>query len=364
MDLHGSFHVYDTTLRDGAQQEGLNLSVADKLTIARQLDGLGVGYIEGGWPGREPQGHRVLPPGRRPSSTCGTPSSRRSAPPAGRVSWPPTTHRSPRCGTAAPRSSRWSRSPTTGTSSSRCAPRWRRTSRWCATPSSHLKAEGQQVFLDAEHFFDGYRANRDYALEVLRTAYEAGADVIALCDTNGGMLPGLGLRRRPRRGRDDRGPGRHPRPQRQRLRGRELAGRGRRGRDPRAGLHQRLRRAHRQRRPRLRRGQPRAQARPCGPAARAAPGLDPDRARRRRGDQLPAGLAAAVRRRVGVRAQGRAARQRDQGRPGPVPAHAARAGRQRHAAARLRHGRPGLDRAQGPRARLRPVGPTASWSPR
>ena len=54
MDLHGSFHVYDTTLRDGAQQEGLNLSVADKLTIARQLDDLGVGYIEGGWPGANP----------------------------------------------------------------------------------------------------------------------------------------------------------------------------------------------------------------------------------------------------------------------------------------------------------------------
>ena len=55
MDLHGEFHVYDTTLRDGAQQEGLNLSVADKLTIARQLDDLGVGYIEGGWPGANPK---------------------------------------------------------------------------------------------------------------------------------------------------------------------------------------------------------------------------------------------------------------------------------------------------------------------
>ena len=55
MDLHGSFHVYDTTLRDGAQQEGLNLSVADKLSIAKQLDGLGVGYIEGGWPGSNPK---------------------------------------------------------------------------------------------------------------------------------------------------------------------------------------------------------------------------------------------------------------------------------------------------------------------
>src|SRR3954469_17836215 len=55
MDLHGAFHVYDTTLSDGAQQEGLNLSVADKLAIARQLDGLGVGYIEGGWPGANPK---------------------------------------------------------------------------------------------------------------------------------------------------------------------------------------------------------------------------------------------------------------------------------------------------------------------
>ncbi|MGH3337196.1 MAG: citramalate synthase, partial [Nocardioides sp.] len=54
----------------------------------------------------------------------------------------------------------------------------------------HLRAEGQEVFLDAEHFFDGYRDNRDYALEVLRTAYDAGASVLALCDTNGGMLPG------------------------------------------------------------------------------------------------------------------------------------------------------------------------------
>ncbi len=49
------FHVYDTTLRDGAQQEGLNLSVADKMAIARHLDGLGVGFIEGGWPGANPK---------------------------------------------------------------------------------------------------------------------------------------------------------------------------------------------------------------------------------------------------------------------------------------------------------------------
>ena len=66
---------------------------------------------------------------------------------------------------------------------------------------SHLRAEGRRVFLDAEHFFDGYRSNPAYALEVVRTAAEAGADVIALCDTNGGMLPdelGRGRRTRPR----------------------------------------------------------------------------------------------------------------------------------------------------------------------
>ena len=55
MDLHGSFHVYDTTLRDGAQQEGLNLSVSDKLAIAGLLDDLGVDFIEGGWPGANPK---------------------------------------------------------------------------------------------------------------------------------------------------------------------------------------------------------------------------------------------------------------------------------------------------------------------
>ena len=81
--LDDTFHVYDTTLRDGAQQEGLNLTVADKLAIARQLDELGVGFIEGGWPGANPEGHRVLPPRRTPNWTSSTRSSPRSARPAG-----------------------------------------------------------------------------------------------------------------------------------------------------------------------------------------------------------------------------------------------------------------------------------------
>ena len=225
---------------------------------------------------------------------------------------------------------------------------------------SHLTAEGQQVFLDAEHFFDGYRANRDYAFEVLRTAYEAGADVVALCDTNGGMLPDwvsdvvhdvvetTGVR-----------VGIHAHNDSGCAVANSLAAVDA-GRVARAGLHQRLRRAHRQRRPGHRGRQPRAQAGPAGAPAGSPGRLHPDRARRGRGDQLPAGLATAVRRGLGVHAQGRPARERDQGRPGPLPAHPAGAGRQRHAAAGLRHGRPRVDRAQGPRARLRPVrGPGA-----
>ena len=71
MDLHGAFHVYDTTLRDGMQQEGLNPTVADKLTIARQLDGLGVGYIEGGWPGANPKDTEFF---RRAADRAGPPA--------------------------------------------------------------------------------------------------------------------------------------------------------------------------------------------------------------------------------------------------------------------------------------------------
>ena len=80
--MSSEFHVYDTTLRDGAQQEGLNLSVADKLAIARQLDELGVGFIEGGWPGAIPKDTEFF---RRAGDELDlrTPRSPRSAPPAG-----------------------------------------------------------------------------------------------------------------------------------------------------------------------------------------------------------------------------------------------------------------------------------------
>ncbi len=189
MDLHGAFHVYDTTLRDGAQQEGLNLSVADKLSIARQLDGLGVGYIEGGWPGANPKDTEFF---RRAAVELDLKHARLAAFGSTR-----------RAGVAAAddpqvaalRDSGASVVTLVAKSHDRHVDLALRTTleenlAMVRDTVAHLRGEGQQVFLDAEHFFDGYRANRAYALEVLRTAYEAGAEVVALCDTNGGMLPG------------------------------------------------------------------------------------------------------------------------------------------------------------------------------
>ena len=188
MSQQTGFHVYDTTLRDGAQQEGLNLTVADKLHIARHLDDLGVGFIEGGWPGANPKDTEFFRRARR-SSTSSTPSSPPSAPPAGPAS---TAADDPLV--AALRDSGAGVVTLVAKSHDRHVELALRTTleenlAMVRDTVSHLRAEGQQVFLDAEHFFDGYRANRDYALEVLRTAAEAGADVVALCDTNGGMLP-------------------------------------------------------------------------------------------------------------------------------------------------------------------------------
>jgi len=188
MDLQGSFHVYDTTLRDGAQQEGLNLSVADKLTIARQLDDLGVGFIEGGWPGSNPKDTEFF---RRASAELDLRHARL-------VAFGATRRAGVKAAddplVAALRESGAPVVTLVAKSHDRHVDLALRTTleenlAMVRDTVSHLRAEGQQVFLDAEHFFDGYRDNRDYAIEVARVAAEAGAEVIALCDTNGGMLP-------------------------------------------------------------------------------------------------------------------------------------------------------------------------------
>jgi 2-isopropylmalate synthase len=184
-----SFHVYDTTLRDGAQQEGLHLTVADKLAIAARLDELGVGFIEGGWPGAIPRDTEFFRlattelklnfaqlaafgatrrPGAKAADDPQVAALRESGAPV--VTLVAKSH------------DRHVRLALRTTLEENLA--------MVGDTVAHLRSEGKRVFLDAEHFFDGYLSDPDYALEVVRAAAEAGADVVTLCDTNGGMLPG------------------------------------------------------------------------------------------------------------------------------------------------------------------------------
>jgi 2-isopropylmalate synthase len=183
-----AFHVYDTTLRDGAQQEGLSLSVEDKFAIARHLDELGVGFIEGGWPGAIPKDteffRRAATELRLSNAALAAFGSTRRA--GVRAADDPQV-----------RALLDSLAPVVtlvAKSDLRHVEKALRT-----TPAENLAmirdtvaflvGEGRRVFLDAEHFFDGYGNDAAYAVEALRVAAEAGAEVVALCDTNGGMLP-------------------------------------------------------------------------------------------------------------------------------------------------------------------------------
>jgi 2-isopropylmalate synthase len=188
MTINDSFHIYDTTLRDGAQQEGLNLSVHDKLTIARHLDDLGVGFIEGGWPGANPKDTEFFALAKKElklknSTFVAFGATRR-----------PNVKAADDVLLGALRDSGAPAVTLVAKAFDRHVDLALKTSldenlEMIRDSITHLRQEGQRVFLDAEHFFDGYRNNRAYALEVVRVAAESGADVIALCDTNGGMLP-------------------------------------------------------------------------------------------------------------------------------------------------------------------------------
>jgi 2-isopropylmalate synthase len=182
------FHVYDTTLRDGAQQEGLALSVADKIAIAQHLDDLGVGFIEGGWPGAVPKDTEFFSRARTELHL------RHATFAAFGATCKPGSQAADDAQVAALRESGADVVTLVAKSHDAHVERALRTTldenlRMVADTVQHLRENGQRVFLDTEHFFDGYRANRAYALEVVRVAAEAGADVVALCDTNGGTLP-------------------------------------------------------------------------------------------------------------------------------------------------------------------------------
>ncbi|HET6294498.1 MAG TPA: citramalate synthase [Kribbella sp.] len=183
-----TFHVYDTTLRDGAQQEGLALSVADKIAIAQHLDDLGVGFIEGGWPGAVPKDTEFFARARTELHL------RHATFAAFGATCKPGAKAADDAQVAALRESGAAVVTLVAKSHDAHVERALRTTldenlRMVTDTVQHLRENGQRVFLDTEHFFDGYRANRAYALEVVRVAAEAGADVIALCDTNGGTLP-------------------------------------------------------------------------------------------------------------------------------------------------------------------------------
>ena len=182
-----SVELYDTTLRDGTQHEGISLSLDDKLKITLKLDELGVHYVEGGWPGSNPKDAayfasvRELPLKQAEIAAFGSTC---------------------RAGVRAEDDPQIQALLDADTSLVTVVGKtWDlhvhdvlRTSldenlRMIQDSVAYLKACGRRVFYDAEHFFDGYQANPNYALATLRAAEEAGADCIILCDTNGGTMP-------------------------------------------------------------------------------------------------------------------------------------------------------------------------------
>ncbi|MFL6131128.1 MAG: citramalate synthase [Mycobacteriales bacterium] len=187
-----SFHVYDTTLRDGAQGEGMSFSVGDKLAVARLLDELGVGFVEGGWPGALPKDTEFFARARtelslRHAQLVAFGATRKAGL---RAADDPQVlalrdARTPVVCLVAKSDLRHVHQALRTTPEENLA--------MVADTVGFLVAEGRRVFLDCEHFFDGYAHDRDYGLRVLEAAVTAGADVGVLCDTNGGMLPmGLG----------------------------------------------------------------------------------------------------------------------------------------------------------------------------
>ncbi len=183
---HQRIFLYDTTLRDGAQSEGISFSVEDKLNIAYRLDAIGFDYIEGGWPGSNPKDMRFFEIAAQQSwqhakiaafgSTCRVDAPAhedknllallQAKTPVVTIfgkTWDLHVFESLR------------------TSLEKNLELIRESVRF-------LKEHGKEVIYDAEHFFDGYCANAEYALETLRVAHSAGADALVLCDTNGGTL--------------------------------------------------------------------------------------------------------------------------------------------------------------------------------
>jgi 2-isopropylmalate synthase len=179
--------LYDTTLRDGAQKEGISFSVVDKLHIALKLDELGVRYIEGGWPGSNPKDVEFFNKARNLKLSN-----------AVLVAFGSTRRANGKADNDENLSALVNAGVKTvtivGKNSARQVTQVLETSfeenlSMIADSIRFLKSRGLTVFFDAEHYFDGFKADTPYALRCLSAAEEAGADCLVLCDTNGGALP-------------------------------------------------------------------------------------------------------------------------------------------------------------------------------
>ena len=179
--------LYDTTLRDGAQQEGISFSVEDKLKICQKLDELGIDFIEGGWPGSNPKDSEFFARARnlrlRDSTLVAFGSTRRSnCRPEEDANLRALLRARIRMVTIVGKA--WDKQVTRVLETT-----LEENLSMIADSISYLGAKRLRVFFDAEHFFDGYRDNPEYALQVVVAAAEAGAECVILCDTNGGSLP-------------------------------------------------------------------------------------------------------------------------------------------------------------------------------
>jgi 2-isopropylmalate synthase len=179
--------IYDTTLRDGTQREGISLSVDDKLRITARLDDFGVHYIEGGWPGSNPKDaayfDRVRAMKLKNSKIAAFGSTlKKGAQPEEDANLQALVKAGTPVVTLVGKS--WDLHVTDVLEAS-----LEENLSMISRSVAYFKAQGKEVIYDAEHFFDGYKANPEYALRTLDAAFSAGADVIVLCETNGGALP-------------------------------------------------------------------------------------------------------------------------------------------------------------------------------
>ncbi len=178
-------YLYDTTLRDGAQTQGVDFSLEDKWVIAEQLDQLGIDYIEAGYPGANPTDTKIFAE-PRPLKASALTAFGMTKRPGRSLSNDPGFQAlfAAECKTVCLVGKTWDFHVDVALGITQEENR-----EGIKESVEALVAKGRDVLLDCEHFFDGYKANPDYALSCAKTAYDAGARWVVLCDTNGGTLP-------------------------------------------------------------------------------------------------------------------------------------------------------------------------------